>query len=1718
MGNYNPHTPHILGQEWVPIRDESLVFDELTASFEQGTGFTLTENRQVNSGAFYLHQRPQGVIVDFAQTMTVYEADKLNASGPVRSVLIPCNSGGVTGNVTIVSPSITVPNAVWAPDIGTVRGLLIQTGSSAETVVNFFFAVNDYAQILANKRILRVDFRVQYRTSDGTPTETPAGLSPLRLNFGYYSGNIPQYGVWQFLPQIAIPGSPPPDTLVNKRYRVGNVNLFYNNMSTTAWDLIPWTYDELRKFEVSHPQRITTFLHSIAYAPPGPVVYFRYIAMEVFYCDENRKLFGSTLYNNTSTVLSLYDYFNPGANYIKLRDVANPSGSNPILTPGNYVVTLAQGDMGDNAGTIFKPGPHPLINAIREKYVMPSQPGYRLNLPFPLDESAVKNQKTIEPETVEVLPQLSLHASGSGVPLTEVHSYGRQVAAQVYGSIYAEQEISDSSVTGTVSFPYVRFYARRFGNTTVPLTLSGASPLISGAPSQYLVSITPMEFDALDPMVDGWKEVNLEFPVPPGMGSTGAGTPSWRWTATGELPGNRWEVLGASAPAISGVPGNLMQLVIPSTRLLYETTYLAPTGATQELKWVPQGIGSPWVSGAGIEDDTSDATLIFSQQMPMVTGLTLTTLCQNLTGIGQNCDVDPCCIPTSLLYNHLTWSFPLNSSYALDSFDRTVSNGLGNADVGGAYTIIGASTQYSVNGSKAFITPNTINADNFGVINAGINFDITASIGVYNTIVSGSNARVGLVGRYTDVNNHYIFQLQITSASVMTLVLSERVGGSSATLVSQASNVTVNAGGMVRARFMGYGDFLKAKIWTIGEDEPDTWNIETNDTSLATGSLAGLFARSETVTGNTMQFEDLEITPPTYWFGSLELQRSDTVDTEWQTIMESSSPAITAFNDFEARVGIDTSYRIRAINVYDFTGPWSSTVSTAISEPGVGIGCGGGHILIFTSNQRQDGSANLAYSSIWMDSAVSENFTFPEASFVQLQPMYDRDYFTAFRPLERGGEQFQRTILVQAAAISPPTLADFTSMRDLCWEPVNYICVRDEDGNRWMATVQLPSGTVLNNRRLYMAPIQVTEVTRTPTPVDPSDAEVLAGTVIGGECDDVTCSDAAIVAEDDFSREVVNGWGVTSDGTYTWSDPTGEPITVYSVDDSGFMDFTGSDIAGFQALTDINQRYVNLQVELDCVTGTGTMDMSIYARVNADGSQYYRATATFDLDLEQITSISVARHDMTLATTAISVPFASGTPSIMRFTSGIRQSAKIWSSLSAEPADWQVEGADDSLNAGAIALGSEAGLGPPAPPAITTTPIWMWGCEQGTVSDPDAGVSGFRLISSESGSTAYTYTAAGTGSDGVGSAIQWNVVASPMFFSVGNLSEGGFPLPNATAGVFYVRFVTALPNADCELLTISSTAFTSPVLSFRNSDDALIVTPNNGGTIRVGPTIVANTWYRIDWAFDSSTSPAVFQWSVAGVPQTNATFTFVAPGSQRAFLYGNSNNITANVMMDNFYMTQSTSDYPIGDIKIVRLMPEATVVELSDANAMARFTSNGGGLDATFNASDILTAITEFPPVIGGTAAGAYLRLTDLSATIGSIRFPMTTYTATASERIQYLRVIWLAWSPTNNINSFNVYADVGGSVSTLFTGINAAPDINVPPWFAAFYTPSGGWDQTKLDALRVALGGPSNDINPTPGVHVVQAEVAIRFDSTVSSNQTAIFDNLEVTACEFEG
>ena len=1062
MGNYNPHAPWIVGEEWVPIRDENVTYSPAVNAVELGHGLTTSATRIIQDERFYINTLtpdfPDGQVFMGA----VYAQGTEDLSGPIKSVIIPVNNGATTGTATgaVGLNGANVADALYNPT--DAKGVTFFTsGITTDGFLSMFFAVNSYSAELTGKRILGVNLLY---TAYNIITANTIQLFPLEVNLSNNQGFERQlYG------RIIGPANSSLPNTYN-RIHFGEVNTFFGVTSGARVnpDVIPWNYAELQRFEATASNRLFVWLHlnnSIFGLDSGSFL-LSYAALEVIYCEEQRLTFGGQLYGtDTADQTPIF-----GANILPMKTLAG--AANPSLVTGDYTVTLSSPDIGDRQffttdPFVAKAKPYSILNGLRELYGIGTHPGVAILPPSPVDEQILGQVFT--KEATHVVPQLSLHTSGG--PLTEDQVYGRQAQAPVYGSIYAQTETDDSAITVTASYPWVRYYARRFGNTTQPLKLTNQAVTANS------VVITPAEFDALPEILDGWKQVTLRFATAPTYPESGS--PDWRWTALGEISGDQWQVLGCSAPALSGIAGNSFNQV-PAPQQLDTATY---GGTSAVMTWMYPHVTTPTI------DNTSDGVLMFAQEMPAVTGVAIQVLSQALTGIGLDCGLTPCGIPSALQYHRLSWpTRQLWNTFASanDSFARTVAAGSwGAADKGGTYNLIGTAADFSVNGTMGLITLSAAGSTRAATVSVGPDFDVQADVTMVSSVSSGT-LRGGLMGRLTNGSNFYRAEWRTdTTGEVNSFNILSNIAGVGTTLINLADipGLVGGPGSTNTIRFMGAGSTLKAKIWRTGSPEPDNWDLEITDTGLTTGNEAGVSALSSPDTGVTIGFSNLLITPPRFFFGAYEIQRQDAIDTDWQTIMLATSPAVTGFSDFEARAGIVSSYRIRGVDVYGFEGIWSSTVTSTVPAPGITIGCPG-HVLIFTSNESQNGAYNLAYSSAW-EGSVEENFTFPEAGDVAFQKMYGRDFVTAFHPLERGGERFSRTVLVQAAAISAPTLGDFRSLRDMAWASVPYMCVRDEDGNRWFATVLVPSGRVQRSRQLYMAAVDIIETTATPSPVDP---------------------------------------------------------------------------------------------------------------------------------------------------------------------------------------------------------------------------------------------------------------------------------------------------------------------------------------------------------------------------------------------------------------------------------------------------------------------------------------------------------------------------------------------------------------------------------------------------------------------------------------------------------
>jgi hypothetical protein len=1064
MGTYNPDIPILVGQQWVPIRNEDQVFKPNQDAVEVGHRFSTNTGYTLNDGRFYLSDWSDAFANTQGYGISIYPQGREDQTGPIRRVVIPCNAAATTGDAGVISTAAQALQGVFNPSDSV--GANSYSGGTIASKMAFFFAVNQYSQMLQGKRILAVNYL--YQVKFGSQPASPNWTRQLSLSL---TGDV--FGV--LLGAISSGGIPTFDIDTGASFehlfalKMGELNSITYQDGITAR---PWTYAELQRFEATAASRMfiqwssssdvtTTFNFQIGYS-----------ALEVIFCEETRVAAGVTVLGTTNTN-------NPPVNNTNLVVMKDPVAltTGPALAAGDYTVTLHALDLGfladPSALAIVPPPITPLpMNAIRQLYRILPHRGVELTHPYPMDESAVG--KTFTFAESDVLPQISLHQSGGTI--TEPHAYGRQAVAQVYGGVTATQDIFDSTaaITG-FSYPQVRFYARRFGDTVQPLNLYRASN-----PAQ-IVSITPADFDALPPsggIIDGWKEVTLRFPSASIPGFSGT-TPSFKWESLAETAGNRWEVLGAFAPALSGTPGNMLNQINPTTQRLGPATYGAPgSGATVELTWVPGW--APPVSAA-TADPAADAVIIFSADPPTITGFTLTNQTQAISGIGLDCGGAPCCIPTGITFHELTWP-----TGVVDTFNRTDLTGWGTSDNGKTWI---PATPTFISGGVGWVTTTAggaavQNVSPLGLYDAEIYYETMPP-----ALVTTNGISNWAMLRWSASDNYYFGGATFRSNGALRVSISRRLPSGFTTLFAEKTVGTYGPGMWVSVKFQVNGNTLKVKAWQRGTLEPD-WQGVVLDAAITTGTNGGFRTESETSAVPatwTTAYDNVcaypaVLTGDGYW----EIQRSDPI-TDWKTIMKGDGCS-WRMRDFEARVGTVNSYRIRAVNGYNFVGAWSPTVTGMIAAPGVtGTTCANlatdTRTLIFTSNYDQSGLYNLAYVPVWDTGTPTENFAFPEAGTVTFGRMYKRNFQVGFKPTERGGETFTRDILVQAAAVALPKLANVTSLRDMAWQNVPYVCVRDNVGDRWFAFVQVPSEKVQRNGRLYIASVAITEVTDTPYPV-----------------------------------------------------------------------------------------------------------------------------------------------------------------------------------------------------------------------------------------------------------------------------------------------------------------------------------------------------------------------------------------------------------------------------------------------------------------------------------------------------------------------------------------------------------------------------------------------------------------------------------------------------------
>lgn len=1030
--DYNPRSPQNIGMEWVPIKQGDFSPDNIN---EYGYVMRLDHSATVVSGGIGLSALPPQVVANIAEGINIYPQITAMETGPVRMVTIPVQSGTITGAAIILSPGASSIASALASPMDNDLVLFSGTSVVGTDALGLNFGVTAFANELNGKRIVKVRL-IYTASSSGTAGLTAMDVSITRkANWSEafnYTGGL----------EGAVGNDSPQTLTTNFNYvDFGDWNPTWGpGITAFAGDTIyPWRYNELANLDTAtaiNVRQQILFEADLA-AAGSESVFLTYVALQVFYCEETRVGYGGR--RQIVNPATLPSSFNAGELRVPIRSTA--LATSVTLAPGNYIVTATNRPV-SNFFTAKLP---PVYSGIRQFNEDPPpvvgvtvKPTIVIDDPFTSEES-------------DVLTDLSLYSSVAAV--TGTHVYATQIQAPVYGSITAVQEILPrGEVVAGTSLTQARFYARRFADTTQPLKIA-----LTGGTATQVASISVADFDALDEIFDGWREVTLTLGS--SISVTGSSAISVTWSSTGEVAGNQWQVLGAQTFTTS-----------PNVNV---ASYNPPAGGTTELTWK-----SPNQTSSTL-DAQADATIILAQDPPTVTGFTLSLASQAVTGVATECGVVPSnCIPTAISYVGMTW----NPLAACDDFDRVVASGMGTTPQGQTWTqSAGFSGTTSVDGDKA-VMGHTITLDGvFETVDIGNpNQDIMMAFSS-SVLATGAANSITVVGRFTDTSNYYGVSFNMNTDTTVNAVAFKTVAGSGTVLGTQNGIMSYDVNSIMYVNMRIVGTWIYIRAWNSESDEPTSWMMVFQDTSLSTGNGAGFRSRREGGNTNTapvlLYVNSFTAMPARYLNGQIEIQRMDDL-TDWQTIMLTDMCSVS-MRDFEARVGETSWYRIRTLDSLDFAGPWV-TGSATLTAPGVTVSGSGDGVLIFTSNRLPD--SNLVYPMVW-DGRPIESFAFPEADTQTFQRMYGRDFQVAFRPLERGGEQFERVMLVQAAAIPIPSMANFGSLRDLAWADLPYVCVRDELGNRWYANVLVPAGTVQRGRRIYLAQIRVTEVTDTAAPV-----------------------------------------------------------------------------------------------------------------------------------------------------------------------------------------------------------------------------------------------------------------------------------------------------------------------------------------------------------------------------------------------------------------------------------------------------------------------------------------------------------------------------------------------------------------------------------------------------------------------------------------------------------
>jgi PKD repeat protein len=212
-------------------------------------------------------------------------------------------------------------------------------------------------------------------------------------------------------------------------------------------------------------------------------------------------------------------------------------------------------------------------------------------------------------------------------------------------------------------------------------------------------------------------------------------------------------------------------------------------------------------------------------------------------------------------------------AYAVDTFSRTSTSGLGTADTGGAWTTSGGTgADYTVSGGTGRLRAPAAGSQRTAYL-AGVsqtNTELNVAVSL-DKAATGGGTYVQPIGRRVNGVGHYGLKVRFVAGGAVSLIMTRTVGSTETTLASTTvSGLTYTPGQVLRVRLQTTGTgttTLVGKVWPDGTAQPAAWQVTATDTtaSLQAPGAVGLvnyLSGSATNAPVTLTVDDLTAGPP----------------------------------------------------------------------------------------------------------------------------------------------------------------------------------------------------------------------------------------------------------------------------------------------------------------------------------------------------------------------------------------------------------------------------------------------------------------------------------------------------------------------------------------------------------------------------------------------------------------------------------------------------------------------------------------------------------------------------------------------------------------------------------------------------------------------------------------------------------------------------------------